>query len=449
MVETLDIPDIMQADRHDMGFCPGCTHTRVLETLGRVLKKRNLKPQDVCIVSDIGCIGIADRYFTCHTFHGLHGRSVTYAEGLKRARPDLTVIVLIGDGGCGIGTGHLVHTARRNADITVIVCNNFNFGMTGGQHSPTTPPCGLTVTTPHGADAHVMDICSTVTINGAAFAARCSAYTDACEQQLSDAINTPGFALVDVWELCVAHYVGRNKLNPKVLTDLSHQLSLPFDVIARTHSTVPAATSTAPAENAPAVAGITRRSSIRKSLILPRRTEIIVAGSAGQRIRSACGVIGTLVTAANAHAAQCDDFPITVRKGFSVSSLVLSHKPIRNYCLMNPNLVLILSDDGHQRIAQTMDLATPPSVYINDAIIRVDTPRTWRPLPLHNIEKAVGKNAASLAILARLIVQSGMIDPNVLMELATEALTGRHRDDQLRAIAWATRNASSQEGSNP
>lgn len=227
----MDVPNLLQASASDMGFCPGCSHTRVLECLGHTLQRLSLGPEQVCLVSDIGCIGISDRYFSCHTFHGLHGRSVTYAEGIKRSRPDLTVVVLIGDGGCGIGTGHLVHAARRGVDITVIVCNNFNFGMTGGQHSPTTPPCGITVTTPHGATEHVFDICATVAANGGSHVARCSAFDPECSQQIEAAIRTPGFSLVDIWELCVAHYVQPNKLNRTALSDLSERLGLPFGIL--------------------------------------------------------------------------------------------------------------------------------------------------------------------------------------------------------------------------
>ena len=91
------------------------------------------------IVSDIGCSGLSDQYFATSAFHGLHGRSVTYATGIKLANPELTVIVIMGDGGTGIGGTHLINAARRNIGVTVIVMNNLNFGMTGGQHSTTTP----------------------------------------------------------------------------------------------------------------------------------------------------------------------------------------------------------------------------------------------------------------------------------------------------------------------
>src|ERR1035437_7513715 len=108
-------------------FCPGCGHERLLKELDRALTLLQLDPRKIVIVTDIGCIGLADQYFKTNAFHGLHGRSLTYATGLKLARPELTVITLIGDGGCGIGGAHLLSAARRNVDVTLIVANNFNY----------------------------------------------------------------------------------------------------------------------------------------------------------------------------------------------------------------------------------------------------------------------------------------------------------------------------------
>ncbi|MHC4448111.1 MAG: thiamine pyrophosphate-dependent enzyme, partial [Planctomycetota bacterium] len=102
-------------------FCPGCGHDPLVKALDQALVELQLPPDKVVIVTDIGCIGLSDRYFITHGFHGLHGRSITYACGLKLARPELTVIVLKGDGGCGIGGTHLLNVARRNIGITLIV----------------------------------------------------------------------------------------------------------------------------------------------------------------------------------------------------------------------------------------------------------------------------------------------------------------------------------------
>ena len=99
-------------------FCPGCGHGPVLDRLNEALVELQTRPEDVVIVSDIGCSGLSDQYFTTSAFHGLHGRSVTYATGIKLANPGLTVIVIMGDGGTGIGGTHLISAARRNIGIT-------------------------------------------------------------------------------------------------------------------------------------------------------------------------------------------------------------------------------------------------------------------------------------------------------------------------------------------
>ena len=120
-------------------FCPGCGHGRIIDALNAALIKLELDPREIVIVTDIGCVGLSDKYFVTNTLHGLHGRSLTYATGVKLANPDLKVIVLIGDGGCGIGGHHLLNAARRNIGVTTLVFNNLNYGMTGGEHSVSTP----------------------------------------------------------------------------------------------------------------------------------------------------------------------------------------------------------------------------------------------------------------------------------------------------------------------
>src|SRR4030042_1565271 len=159
------------------------------------------------------------------------GRSVTYATGIKLANPELKVIVLMGDGGCGIGGHHLINAARRNIGVTVIVFNNFNYGMTGGQHSVTTPPGGVTSSTPYGQLEHVMDICQTMAVNGASFVARTTAFDKKLSDLLVMAIQTEGFSLVDIWELCTAYYVPNNRFSRRQLETTLTELDLTTGVI--------------------------------------------------------------------------------------------------------------------------------------------------------------------------------------------------------------------------
>ncbi|GMU81884.1 MAG: hypothetical protein AMXMBFR47_17550 [Planctomycetota bacterium] len=443
--------------KNDMCYCPGCSHGLLLERLAAATERIGLTPGQVCIVSDIGCIGTADRYFESHTFHGLHGRSFTYAEGIKRARPELTVIVLVGDGGCGIGTAHLVHSARRNVGVKVLVCNNFNFGMTGGQHSPTTPEFGRTSTTPWGAAERPFDICRTAMAAGAGFVARDSVHADSATDCIEAALRSPDFALVDLWELCVAYYVSTNKLPPTGLVELSKRLDMPFGILQdlqpqaatppdaepiRTHhasgdpATAPIRTHHASGGRTP-VADLAEDSpaaSPAPPLHWAQRTEICIAGSAGQHIRSAAGVIGEIAVAGGLFAAQQDDFPITVRKGHSISNLIVSSEPILYAGLDHPDVLIILSDDGLKRLGRLDRLSPSCVVLADDTLALPPTPATVRRIPAEKFSRGAGKAAAALAVLAHAL--TGRVAPDDLLATGRAALAGKYRDANLRAIEF-------------
>ena len=119
-------------------YCPGCTHDRITKGLDKTLIDLKFSADKTVIVTDIGCSGLFDTFFNVHALHGVHGRALTYAAGLKLADPSLNVIVTMGDGGLGIGGAHVLAACRKNLDMTLIILNNFNFGMTGGQYSSTT-----------------------------------------------------------------------------------------------------------------------------------------------------------------------------------------------------------------------------------------------------------------------------------------------------------------------
>ncbi len=214
-------------------FCPGCGHGSVLDRLDRALVQLGSDPSRVVIVSDIGCSGLSDQYFTTNAFHGLHGRSVTYATGIKLADPSLEVVVVMGDGGTGIGGTHLINAARRNIGITVVVMNNLNFGMTGGQHSTTTPEGAITSTTPGGNLEHPLDICATVGVNGAGYVYRGTSFDEELTDRLVEAIQHPGFALLDVWELCTAYFVKANRFSRRAMESLMADADLRPGVLYR------------------------------------------------------------------------------------------------------------------------------------------------------------------------------------------------------------------------
>ena len=121
-------------------WCPGCGDGIVLKSLIRAIHKAGLEQDKVAMVSGIGCSSRLTGYVDFNTLHTTHGRAITYATGIKMAKPDLDVIVITGDGDAtSIGGNHYIHAARRNIGLTVILFNNHIYGMTGGQVSPTTP----------------------------------------------------------------------------------------------------------------------------------------------------------------------------------------------------------------------------------------------------------------------------------------------------------------------
>jgi Pyruvate/2-oxoacid:ferredoxin oxidoreductase gamma subunit len=310
----------------------------------------------------------------------------------------------------------------------VVVCNNFNFGMTGGQHSPTTPCDAKTTTTPLGAKDHPFDICATVAANGAALAARWDAFEAGLGERLEEFLRTPGFALVDIWELCTAYFVPANRLNRGSLAELSARLNLPFGTIHRQFQSRTSAP--LPPEKKRDKQGL------KAEICFPwkKRVEMTVAGSAGQRIRSALGVIGELAVAAGLHAAQQDDFPITVRKGFSISSLIISPDPILYTGIDHPDLVVLLSKDGADRVGELADLR-PQALVVADADLSIaSTPARVLRIKRSAFEKGLAKETMAMSVLAFALVAARLIDGQMLLSAAQTGLSGSYRDENLRAI---------------
>lgn len=329
----------------DYPFCPGCGHGPVLDALNEALVKLQLAPHEVVIVSDIGCSGLADQYFTTSALHGLHGRSITYATGIKLKRPDLTVVVIMGDGGTGIGGAHLLSAARRNIGITVVVLNNFNFGMTGGQHSTTTPEGFRTPTTPAGNLEHPLDICATVGVNGAAFSYRGTSFDDDLADRIAEGIGVEGFSMLDVWDLCTAYFVRNNKFSRRQIDATMETLGLEAGVLYRNDRPEFAAAYRKLAEGqheglrVPVVA-------THERVPLEARRHFVVAGSAGGRVRSAARLVALAAMRSGWWSAQRDDYPITVKSGHSVSEVIVAPEEIHYSGVEKPDVLVVVSDDG-------------------------------------------------------------------------------------------------------
>ncbi len=186
-------------------WCPGCGHFGVQAALFRALAYLNLPPEQVAVVSGIGCSSRLPAYTTCYGFHGVHGRALAVATGLKLARPELTVLTVGGDGdGFSIGGNHFLHACRRNVDMTYIVMDNEVYGMTKGQPSPTTPPDWDSKIAPGGTGVSPFLPLAVALAAGANFIARGYAgEPNEVARMLVEAIRHPGFAFVQVLSQCI------------------------------------------------------------------------------------------------------------------------------------------------------------------------------------------------------------------------------------------------------
>lgn len=207
------IKEHFREDRLPHIWCPGCGHGILMQSIARALDELSLTKDEVCIVSGIGCSSRASGYFDYNTVHTLHGRALAFATGIKMANPSLTVIVITGDGDAtAIGGNHLIHSCRRNIDITAIVFNNNIYGMTGGQFSPTTQVNDKATTAPYGNIDKPFDVCQLTAASGATFVARASSYH---AQQMKDftkkAIQHKGFSVVEGISTCPTYYGRKNK----------------------------------------------------------------------------------------------------------------------------------------------------------------------------------------------------------------------------------------------
>lgn len=190
-------------------FCDGCGCGTVLNCYAHAIDELRLDPKNIVSVTGIGCSSwIPSPYLKCDTLHTTHGRPLAFATGVKVMKPDMHVIVIAGDGDiAGIGGNHLIHSARRNIDISVFLVNNYIYGMTGGQVSPTSPLGARTTTSPYGNAEHPMRISELVAAAGATYVARWTTYhVFPLMESMQNAIKKKGFSFIEILSACPVSY---------------------------------------------------------------------------------------------------------------------------------------------------------------------------------------------------------------------------------------------------
>ncbi len=195
-------------------WCWGCGDGVILKAFVRAIEKMGVKQDDVCVVSGIGCSGRFSSYVDFNTVHTTHGRTVAFATGIKMMHPDKIVVCVAGDGDAlAIGGNHTIHGARRNIDMTLIIINNFIYGLTNSQTSPTTPQGMWTVTQKVGNIDPTFDACALGIASGASFVARESMLDPKkLEKIFVKAMEHRGFSFLDILSNCHINLGRKNKM---------------------------------------------------------------------------------------------------------------------------------------------------------------------------------------------------------------------------------------------
>ena len=344
-------------------LCPGCAHERITHQLNQAFQNMGLAGNQIVIVSDIGCSGLFDTFFNTHAMHGLHGRALTYAAGLKMTQPELNVVVTMGDGGQGIGGAHLLAACRRNLNLTLLILNNFNFGMTGGQYSATTPPEARLGSSFLSALERPLDIGEVARCAGAPYVRRCSGYQKALPLLIQEAIEYDGFAIMDIWGICPGRYTKKNRLTTKMIAEILAKLPplegiVPENVrpeygqqyrrLAAEQKKIPEPPIIDPQFKAPQAG----------------RQEVILLGSAGQRVITAGELLCLAGLTAGMRTTQKNEYNITVLRGPSISELILSPQQIDFTGIEAPNVVVAIDQEGIDRRRDVFGRLTPKSLVI-------------------------------------------------------------------------------------
>ena len=189
----------------EVRWCPGCGDYSVLTATQRLLAEEGLKPEETVVVSGIGCSSRFPHYMNTYGFHGIHGRALTLATGVKLNRPELSVFVVMGDGDCcSIGAGHWLHATRYNIDMVVLLLDNEIYGLTKKQTSPTTPQGYKSNTQPRGSFLPALNpLEATLGITNASFVAQTAEWVPAhLYATLQAAYRHKGFAFVRILQRC-------------------------------------------------------------------------------------------------------------------------------------------------------------------------------------------------------------------------------------------------------
>ncbi len=383
-------------------FCPGCGHGITINALNKALIELNYGPNDVTVVSDIGCSGLIDPLFATHTIHGLHGRSpalgLGVAMGLNQNKGK-KVITFIGDGGATIGLQHILEAARRNVDMTLIVLNNLLYGMTGGQISGLSTQKYKEIID-FEKDIPPFDLIQLAHASGARMAVRVNA-PNKIKDTLKKAIETEGFTIIEAASLCPSY--GMKKMNElvEVIEEeniLEHKRPATQIRDEKTESLL----DTLP------------KMDKKFNTNLKKRTGILIAGSAGGGAQSVAKFLAMAGIYSGLNATMKGEYPITVGTGFSVAEVIFDNNTINYTGLEKPEYFIIVTEDGLNKIYKK--LHKDAKIYIDKKLVTDELENDFPNIIKVEFSKLANRKSTALAAVAYVLNDQNIIPVDAMKE---------------------------------
>ncbi len=406
-------------------FCKGCGHDLISKNTAKALERMGLAPLDVIMVTDIGCHGIIDKSLNTHTIHGLHGRSVALGAGIAFGikEPGKKVIVFIGDGGATIGLQHILEAARLNLDMTVVVHNNFLYGMTGGQSSGLTPEGFHTTTSSEGNPFAGYDICALAHTAGATYVTRVTGIGDISEKFIKT-FETRGFSLIEVVEICPSYGV---KFNPgrKLSEIIETSGRKPGEWI---NDRAPFSHHQGKKTNDL----LTKISEIGKTCdaALEKPLSVVMSGSAGEGVQLAATIVCKAAMKSGLHVTQKGSYPVTVGVGFSTAEINLAGDTINFHGINVPDVAVITSADGLAHSRKRIGMMKKGWVFIDQSLT---PPETGAEIIVHDF-RGIGSRTASLFAVIFFIKKTGIIPVEAIFDtIESEGLGTKLPVEKIRA----------------
>ena len=366
------------------------------------MQELNYGPNDVIVVSDIGCSGLIDPLFATHTIHGLHGRSPALGLGVAMGvaqKQHKKVIAFIGDGGATIGLQHILEAARRNVDMTLIVLNNLLYGMTGGQISGLSTQKFKEIID-FEKDVPPFDLIQLTHASGARFAVRVNA-PNKIKDTLKKAIETEGFSIVEAASLCPSY--GMKRMN-ELMDVIEEENILEHDRPA---------TKITDKETRSLLEQTQVIEPMFKS-VLKDRTGIMIAGSAGGGAQSVARFLAMAGMYAGLDTTMKGEYPITVGTGFSVAEVIFDHKPINYTGLDKPDYFIIVTEDGLNKVKNK--LHKDAKIYIDEKLVTEDLTSEFPNIIAVPFSKMANRKSTALAATTYVLNHEQILPVDALKE---------------------------------